>query len=152
MYHGHGRVDLFKIYLVAAHRYVLVHSFYKVKVPLEQGGISQFVNGVLRRERLFQAQTYHLPGKAVLHWYGIEVKSVGGLWRLGRVVPVEVPLVYVSPGGEADRRVMDREVGRCGEAVVDLGVGIDRGRGSNLHSWLGGSGWILRLQQSLDLF
>lgn len=133
--------------------YVLVLPFHEVKFSHGQGTISQFVNGLLRRQRLFQAQTYHLPREAVLHWYGIEVECVaGGLRGLGRVVPIEVPLVYVGPSGQADRRVIDCEVGRRGQAVVDLGIGIDWDGGRDLHDWLGGSGWILRLQQSFDLF
>lgn len=74
------------------------------------------------------------------------------LWWLGRVVTVEVPLVYVGPSGKADRRIIDCEVGRCGEAIVNLGIGIDWDGWCDVHDWLGGSGWILRLQQSLDLF
>lgn len=115
--------------------------------------ISQFVDGFLRGERLFQAQAYHLPREAVLHWYGIEVECVaGGLWRLGRVIPMEVPLVYVCPSGEADGRVVDGKVDRCGEVVVGLWIGVDCDRGRHLHDRLGGSGWILGLEQSLDLF
>lgn len=121
-------------------------------ILLELGPNLQFVNGLLRGERLLQTQAYHLPGKAVLHWYSIEVEGVGGLWRLRRVITVEVPPVYVAPGREADRRVIDREGVGCREAVVDLGIGIDCGRGSNMHDRLGGSGWILCLEQSLDLF
>lgn len=152
MYHGHGRMDFLKVYLMAAHRYVLVLPLKKGKVSRSKGAFSQFVNGLLRRQRLLQTQAYHLPREAVLHWYGIEVEGVGGLWRLGRVVPVKVPLVYVCPSGKADRGIIDCEVGRCGEAIVDLGIGIDWDGRCDVHNWLGGSGWILGLQQSLDLF
>jgi hypothetical protein len=153
VYHGHGRVYFFKVYLVAIHCYMLVVAVCTVRMyRYIEGPVSQFVNGFLRREGLFQAQTYHLPGEAVLHWYGIEVEGVGGLWWLGRVVSIEVPLIYVSPSGEADGRVVDCEVVGCGEVVVDLGVGVDCGRGSKLDGWLGGSRWILGLEQSLNLF
>lgn len=64
---------------------------------------------------------------------------------------MEVPLVYVGPGGKADGRIIDCEVGRCGETVVDLGIGVDWDGWCDVHNWLGGSGWILGLQQSLDL-